>query len=63
MLHSFKLCYLFDLSFVQLMVATVLVLTPARNLDTRLRWTGSRFTEVVLGTLWARPPSRPSRAS
>ncbi len=53
MLHSFKPGYLFDISFVQLMVATVLVLTPARNLDTRLRWTGSRFTEVVLGTLGA----------
>ena len=29
------------------------MLTPARNLDTRLRWTGSRFTEVVLGALGA----------
>jgi cellulose synthase/poly-beta-1,6-N-acetylglucosamine synthase-like glycosyltransferase len=53
MLHSFKLYDLFILSFVQLMVSTVLVLSPARKLDARLRWTGSRFTEVALGTLGA----------
>jgi cellulose synthase/poly-beta-1,6-N-acetylglucosamine synthase-like glycosyltransferase len=53
MLHSFKLYDLFVLSFVQLMVATVLVLSPARKLDARLRWTGSRFTEVALGTVGA----------
>jgi cellulose synthase/poly-beta-1,6-N-acetylglucosamine synthase-like glycosyltransferase len=53
MLHSFRLYDLFILSFVQLIVSTVLVLSPARQLDTRLRWTGSRFTEVALGTLGA----------
>ncbi len=53
MLNNLTLYDLFTLSFVQLVVSTVLVLTPARNLDTRLRWTGSRFTEVALGTLGA----------
>ena len=53
MLHSFQLYDLFVLSFVQLMVATALVLSPARQLDVRLRWTGSRFTEVAIGTLGA----------
>ena len=49
MLHSFRLYDLFILSFVQLVVSTVLVLSPARNIDTRFRWTGSRVTEVILG--------------
>ena len=49
MLHEFRLHDLFILSFVQLVVATVLVLSPARNIDTRFRWTGSRVTEVILG--------------
>jgi cellulose synthase/poly-beta-1,6-N-acetylglucosamine synthase-like glycosyltransferase len=49
MFSSLKLYDVFTLSFVQMMVATVLVLTPVRKLDTRLRWTGSRFTEVALG--------------
>ena len=53
MLHAFRLYHLFTLSFAQLMVSSVLVLTPLRNLDTRLRWTGSRFTEVALGALGA----------
>ena len=53
MLNDLTLFDLFTLSFVQLVVSTVLVLTPARNLDTRLRWTGSRFTEVALGTVGA----------
>ena len=53
MFNSFTFYDIFILSFVQLMVTTVLVLSPARTLDTRLRWTGSRFTEVVLGTLGA----------
>jgi cellulose synthase/poly-beta-1,6-N-acetylglucosamine synthase-like glycosyltransferase len=52
-LHSFRFYDLFVLSFVQLVVTTVLVLSPARNLDTRFRWTGSRVTEVVLGGLGA----------
>jgi cellulose synthase/poly-beta-1,6-N-acetylglucosamine synthase-like glycosyltransferase len=49
MFTSLRLYDLFILSFVQLVVSTVLVLSPARRFDTRLRWTGSRFTEVVLG--------------
>jgi cellulose synthase/poly-beta-1,6-N-acetylglucosamine synthase-like glycosyltransferase len=53
MLTSLRLYDLFTLSFVQLVVSTVLVLTPARHLDTRLKWTGSRFTEVALGTIGA----------
>lgn len=53
MLHSFRLYDLFILSFVQLVVTTVLVLSPARNIDTRFHWTGSRVTEVILGALGA----------
>jgi cellulose synthase/poly-beta-1,6-N-acetylglucosamine synthase-like glycosyltransferase len=52
-LHNFRLYDLFILSFVQLVVCTVLVLSPARNLDTRFRWTGSRVTEVILGAVVA----------
>jgi cellulose synthase/poly-beta-1,6-N-acetylglucosamine synthase-like glycosyltransferase len=52
-LHDFRLYDLFVLSFVQLVVMTVLVLSPARNIDTRFRWTGSRVTEVILGTIAA----------
>src|SRR4051794_19803143 len=33
------------------MVTTVLVLSPARVLDTRFRWTGSRVTETLIGAL------------
>jgi cellulose synthase/poly-beta-1,6-N-acetylglucosamine synthase-like glycosyltransferase len=53
MFNSLRLYDLFTLSFTQLIVSTVLVLTPARHFDTRLRWTGSRFTEVALGTVGA----------
>ncbi len=53
MLHEFDLYDVFVLSFVQLLVATVLVLSPARNIDTKFRWTGSRITEVILGMLGA----------
>ena len=53
MLHSFRLYDLFILSFVQLLVSTVLVLSPLRDLDPRSRWTGSRVTEVLLGALGA----------
>ena len=45
MLQSFTFYDLFILSFVQLVVCTVLVMTPARRLDTRLpldRFTGHR---------------------
>jgi cellulose synthase/poly-beta-1,6-N-acetylglucosamine synthase-like glycosyltransferase len=52
-LNSFSLYDLFILSFAQLVVATVLVLSPARSFDTRYQWTGSRLTEVVLGVLGA----------
>jgi cellulose synthase/poly-beta-1,6-N-acetylglucosamine synthase-like glycosyltransferase len=52
-LDSFKLYDLYIVSFLQLVVATVLVLSPARFIDSRLRWTGSRITEVVLDALGA----------
>jgi cellulose synthase/poly-beta-1,6-N-acetylglucosamine synthase-like glycosyltransferase len=52
-LHSFRLYDLFILSFVQLVVTTVLVMSPARSIDTRFRWTGSFITEVTLGALCA----------
>ena len=53
MLLKFNLYDLFVLSFVQLIVSTVLVLSPARGIGTRFRWTGSRITEVLLGTVGA----------
>jgi cellulose synthase/poly-beta-1,6-N-acetylglucosamine synthase-like glycosyltransferase len=53
MLHEFNLYDLFILCFVQLVVSTVLVLSPARRLGTRFRWMGSRITEVLLGALGA----------
>jgi cellulose synthase/poly-beta-1,6-N-acetylglucosamine synthase-like glycosyltransferase len=53
MLHEFNLYDLFILCFVQLVVSTVLVLSPARYLGTRFRWMGSRITEVLLGALGA----------
>ena len=53
MFHSLTFYDLFILSFVQLMVTTALVLSPARRLDSRLRWTGSRFTEVAVGSVGA----------
>ena len=52
-MHEFNLYDLFILCFVQLIVSTVLVLSPARNLGTRFRWTGSRITEVILGAAGA----------
>jgi cellulose synthase/poly-beta-1,6-N-acetylglucosamine synthase-like glycosyltransferase len=52
LLH-FSLFDLYVLSFVQLIVSTVLVLSPARGIGTRFRWTGSRITEVLLGSLGA----------
>ena len=53
MLKSLSLYDLFILSFVQLMVVTVLVLSPARSFDTRYPWTGSRVIENMLGALAA----------
>ena len=41
------------MSFVQLLLSTALVLSPARTLDTKLRWTGSRVTEILVGTVAA----------
>jgi len=52
-LHRFDLYDLFLLCFVQLVVSTVLVLSPLRDIDTRFRWTGSRITEVLLGAVGA----------
>ncbi len=49
MLLKFNIFDLFCLSFVQLVLSTVLVLSPARGVGTRFRWTGSRITEVFVG--------------
>jgi cellulose synthase/poly-beta-1,6-N-acetylglucosamine synthase-like glycosyltransferase len=48
MLHWFNLYDLFVLCFVQLVLSTLLVLSPARDVGTRYQWTGSRATEVCL---------------
>ena len=53
MLLKLNLYDLFVLSFVQLVVSTVLVLSPAREIGSRFRWTGSRITEVVVGSVGA----------
>ena len=53
MLLKFNLYDLYVLSFVQLIVSTVLVLSPAREIGTRFRWTGSRITEVLVGSVGA----------
>ncbi len=53
MLHSFTFYDLFILSFVQLVICTVLVMSPARGADTRFNWTGSRITENILGAVGA----------
>jgi cellulose synthase/poly-beta-1,6-N-acetylglucosamine synthase-like glycosyltransferase len=52
-LLKFSLYDLFVLSFVQLILSTVLVLSPARDITTRLKWTGARITEVLVGSVWA----------
>jgi cellulose synthase/poly-beta-1,6-N-acetylglucosamine synthase-like glycosyltransferase len=44
---------LFVLAFVQLIVSTVLVLSPAREIGNRFGWTGSRITEVLVGSVGA----------
>ena len=49
MLLKFNIYDLYILSFVQLILATVLVLSPARGVGTRFRWTGSRITEIIVG--------------
>jgi cellulose synthase/poly-beta-1,6-N-acetylglucosamine synthase-like glycosyltransferase len=52
-LYQFNFYDLFILGVVQLVLSTVLVLSPARNLGVRFRWTGSRVTEVLLSALGA----------
>ncbi len=53
MLLGISLYDLFILAFIQLIVSTLLVVSPARELGNRYRWTGSRITEVVLSTIGA----------
>jgi cellulose synthase/poly-beta-1,6-N-acetylglucosamine synthase-like glycosyltransferase len=53
LLLDFNLYALSVLSFVQLIVSTLLVLSPAREIGARYRWTGSRITEVVVGSMGA----------
>jgi cellulose synthase/poly-beta-1,6-N-acetylglucosamine synthase-like glycosyltransferase len=52
-LLKFSLYDLYVLSFVQLIVSAVLVLSPAREIGIRFRWTGSRITEVLVGGVGA----------
>ena len=52
MLLNFKPYDLFVLSFVQLVVSTVLVLSPAREIGIRFR-TGSRITQVLVSSIGA----------
>ena len=49
MLLKFNIYDLYILSFVQLILTTLLVLSPARSVGTRFRWTGSRITEIIVG--------------
>jgi cellulose synthase/poly-beta-1,6-N-acetylglucosamine synthase-like glycosyltransferase len=53
MLLNLNLYDLVLLSFIQLILSTFLVLSPARNVPTRFRWTGSRITEVLVGSVGA----------
>ncbi len=53
MLRNFNLYDLYVLSFVQLVFSTVLVLSPAREIGIRFRWTGLRITEVLVGGVGA----------
>jgi cellulose synthase/poly-beta-1,6-N-acetylglucosamine synthase-like glycosyltransferase len=52
-LLEFSLYDLSILSFVQLALTTVLVLSPVREIGNRFRWTGSRITEVIVNTIGA----------
>jgi cellulose synthase/poly-beta-1,6-N-acetylglucosamine synthase-like glycosyltransferase len=47
-LLSFNLYDLSILAFVQLVLATVLILSPVRDIGSRFGWTGSRITEVLV---------------
>ncbi len=53
LLLKFNLYDIFYLSFVQLILSTVLVLSPARGAGARFRWTGSRITEIFVGGVGA----------
>jgi cellulose synthase/poly-beta-1,6-N-acetylglucosamine synthase-like glycosyltransferase len=53
MLLNVSLYDFFVLSFVQLVLTTVLVLSPAREIGARFRWTGSKITEVLVGSIGA----------
>jgi cellulose synthase/poly-beta-1,6-N-acetylglucosamine synthase-like glycosyltransferase len=53
LLREFNLYDLFILCFVQLVLATLLQLSPARHFGARVRWPGSRITEVIIGALSA----------
>src|ERR1700727_1660264 len=53
MLLRLNLYDLSVLSFVQLIVSTLLVLSPAREIGSRFRWTGSRMTEVLVSSAGA----------
>jgi cellulose synthase/poly-beta-1,6-N-acetylglucosamine synthase-like glycosyltransferase len=50
-LDSFRLYDLFVLGFMQLVVSTLLVFSPLRNIDARLRWANTRIGEIVYGVL------------
>jgi cellulose synthase/poly-beta-1,6-N-acetylglucosamine synthase-like glycosyltransferase len=52
-LRNFNLYDLYVLSFAQLIFSTLLVLSPAREIGIRFRWTGSRITEVLVGSVGA----------
>ena len=53
MLLDFNLYDLLYLTFVQLILSTVLVLSPVRGIGSRFGWTGSRITEVIVGGVGA----------
>ena len=53
MLLDFNLYDLTILAFVQLVVSTPLVLSPAREIGNRFGFTGSRITEVVVNGVGA----------
>jgi cellulose synthase/poly-beta-1,6-N-acetylglucosamine synthase-like glycosyltransferase len=53
LLLHFSVFDFYYLAFVQLIVSSVLVLSPVRGIGTRYRWTGSRITEVFVGGLGA----------
>jgi cellulose synthase/poly-beta-1,6-N-acetylglucosamine synthase-like glycosyltransferase len=53
MFLKFNIYDLFFFSFVQLLLSTILVLSPARGVGARFRWTGSRITELFVGGVGA----------